>query len=101
MAAETQVEQMRAVILAGGKGTRLRPYTAVLPKPLVPIGNGPILGSGNSPAGARNGFSRIELSVGHLGALIKAYLRPGSNSRTDSRAPLRLGGPRPRGPPAR
>ena len=28
----------RAVILAGGKGTRLKPYTAVLPKPLVPVG---------------------------------------------------------------
>ena len=30
---------MRAVILAGGKGTRLRPYTIALPKPLVPIGD--------------------------------------------------------------
>jgi NDP-sugar pyrophosphorylase family protein len=34
---------MQAVILAGGKGTRLRPYTAVLPKPLMPIGDMPIL----------------------------------------------------------
>ena len=34
---------MRAVILAGGKGTRLKPYTTILPKPLMPIGDMPIL----------------------------------------------------------
>ena len=34
---------MQAVILAGGKGTRLRPYTTVLPKPLMPLGDRPIL----------------------------------------------------------
>ncbi len=34
---------MQAVLLAGGKGTRLRPYTTVLPKPLMPIGDQPIL----------------------------------------------------------
>ena len=34
---------MKAVILAGGMGTRLRPYTTVFPKPLVPIGEQPIL----------------------------------------------------------
>ena len=34
---------MRAVILAGGLGTRLHPYTTVLPKPLVPVGDRPIL----------------------------------------------------------
>ncbi len=32
---------MRAAILAGGLGTRLAPYTTVLPKPLIPIGSGP------------------------------------------------------------
>ena len=63
---------MRAVILAGGKGTRLRPYTTVLPKPLVPVAERPILELVIRQL-ARNGFRRIDLSVGHLGALIKAY----------------------------
>ena len=63
----------RAVILAGGKGTRLRPYTAVLPKPLVPVAERPILEVVIRQL-ARQGFTRIDLSVGHLGGLIKAYL---------------------------
>ena len=36
-------ENVLAIILAGGKGTRLRPLTAVFPKPLVPLGNKPII----------------------------------------------------------
>jgi NDP-sugar pyrophosphorylase family protein len=64
---------MRAVILAGGKGTRLRPYTTVLPKPLVPVAERPILELVIRQL-ARNGFTRVDLSVGHLGGLIKAYL---------------------------
>ena len=64
---------MRAVILAGGKGTRLRPYTTVLPKPLVPVAERPILELVIRQL-ARHGFTRIDLSVGHLGGLIKAYL---------------------------
>lgn len=64
---------MRAVILAGGKGTRLRPYTTVLPKPLVPVAERPILELILRQL-ASFGFTRIDLSVGHLGGLIKAYL---------------------------
>lgn len=64
---------MRAVILAGGKGTRLRPYTTVLPKPLVPIADRPILERIIRQL-ASQGFERIDLSVGHLGGLIKAVL---------------------------
>jgi NDP-sugar pyrophosphorylase family protein len=64
---------MRAVILAGGKGTRLRPYTTVLPKPLMPLGNQPILELIlHQLSGA--GFRQVDLSVGHLGGLIRAYL---------------------------
>jgi NDP-mannose synthase len=69
----TPGDEMRAVILAGGKGTRLRPYTTVLPKPLVPVADRPILELVIRQL-ARNGFERIDLSVGHLGGLIKAYL---------------------------
>lgn len=63
---------MRAVILAGGKGTRLRPYTTVLPKPLVPVGDRPILEVVIRQL-AQHGFTRIDISVGHLGQLIKTY----------------------------
>lgn len=64
---------MRAVILAGGEGTRLQPYTTVLPKPLMPLGNRPILELILHQL-SRAGFREIDLSVGHLGGLIKAYL---------------------------
>jgi NDP-sugar pyrophosphorylase family protein len=70
---DNRVSARRAVILAGGRGTRLRPYTAVLPKPLVPVAERPILELVIRQL-ARNGFTQIELSVGHLGGLIKAYL---------------------------
>lgn len=63
---------MRAVLLAGGKGTRLRPYTTVLPKPLVPVGDRPILELVIRQL-AQYGFTRIDISVGHLGQLIKTY----------------------------
>lgn len=64
---------MRAAILAGGKGTRLNPYTTILPKPLVPVGDRPILEIIIRQL-ARNGFERVDLIVGHLGGLIKVYL---------------------------
>ena len=63
---------MRAVILAGGQGTRLRPYTTVLPKPLLPLGDRPVLELIVRRLVA-SGFDQLDLCVGHLGHLIKAY----------------------------
>ncbi|CAN5434399.1 sugar phosphate nucleotidyltransferase [soil metagenome] len=68
---------MRAVILAGGKGTRLRPFTTILPKPLVPVGDRPVLELIIRQLG-RRGFREIDLCVGHLGNLIRAYFDEGS-----------------------
>jgi NDP-sugar pyrophosphorylase family protein len=66
-----------AVILAGGKGTRLAPYTTVLPKPLLPIGDGPILNVVLRQL-AGYGFRDITLAVGYLCHLIEAVLQDGS-----------------------
>ncbi|MFN8387141.1 MAG: sugar phosphate nucleotidyltransferase [Anaerolineales bacterium] len=67
---------MRAVILAGGKGTRLAPYTTVLPKPLMPIGDMPIVEIVLRQI-AHHGFKDITLAVGHLAELLMAYCGDG------------------------
>ena len=64
---------MRAVILAGGLGMRLRPYTAVLPKPLLPVGDRPVLEHILRRLLA-SGVSRVDFCVAHLGELIRVYL---------------------------
>jgi NDP-sugar pyrophosphorylase family protein len=64
---------MRAVILAGGRGTRLAPYTMVFPKPLVPVGEYPILEIILRQLVAQ-GVRRVTLMVGYLAELIRAYL---------------------------
>jgi NDP-mannose synthase len=63
---------MRAVVLAGGLGMRLRPYTTVLPKPLVPIGDRPVLEHILHRLHAC-GVREVDLCVGHLGSLIQTY----------------------------
>ena len=66
-----------AVLLAGGKGTRLRPYTASLPKPLVPLGEQSIVEIVLRQLAAR-GFAHATLAIGHLGHLIQAVVGDGS-----------------------
>ncbi|MBV1938920.1 sugar phosphate nucleotidyltransferase [Streptomyces sp. BV286] len=69
---------MHAVILAGGKGVRLRPYTTALPKPLVPIGDQhAILEIVLRQLGAA-GFTSCTIAIGHLGEIIRAYVGDGS-----------------------
>jgi len=63
---------MRAVILAGGRGTRLAPYTTVLPKPLMPIGDMPIAELLLRRL-AKSDVDHATLAVGHLAGLIMAY----------------------------
>src|SRR5262245_60125052 len=67
----------RVVIQAGGRGTRLYPYTTVLPKPLMPIGDAPILEIVVRQL-VYHGFRDITITVGHLGHLIVAVLGDGS-----------------------
>ena len=65
---------MKTVILAGGRGTRLAPYTTIFPKPLVPIGGRPILEIIIRQL-VQQGLGDIVLSIGHLGELIEAYFQ--------------------------
>ncbi len=66
----------RAVILAGGKGTRLRPYTVVLPKPLMPIGEFPILEVIIRQL-VQHGFDHITMAVNHQAEIIQAFFQDG------------------------
>ena len=68
---------MKAVVLAGGKGTRLAPYTKILPKPLMPIGDMPILEVLLRQM-RRAGIDEVVITVGHLAELIRTFFRDGS-----------------------
>ncbi len=63
---------LRAIILAGGKGTRLMPFTVSFPKPLVPLGDTPVLDILIRRL-IQFGITDITLTLGHLAELIKAY----------------------------
>jgi NDP-sugar pyrophosphorylase family protein len=64
---------MRAVILAGGRGTRLAPYTTAIPKPLLPLGDTPILEVVIRQL-AHAGINHITLTLGHMSAYVRAFL---------------------------
>jgi NDP-mannose synthase len=68
----------QAVILAGGKGSRLGPYTTVLPKPLLPVGDRAILDIVVHQL-RDCGFTDITLAVGYLAHLVRAVMGDGSN----------------------
>ena len=72
------------VVLAGGTGTRLRPYTTVLPKPLMPVGDMPVLEILLRRLAAA-GLTRVNLAVGHLAELIEAYFGDGTPLRGRAR----------------
>jgi NDP-sugar pyrophosphorylase family protein len=67
---------MKAVVLAGGRGTRLAPYTKILPKPLMPIGDMPILEVLLRQM-KRAGIGEVILTVGHLAELLRAFFQDG------------------------
>ncbi len=73
---------MRAVVMAGGQGARMRPYTTVLPKPLLPVGDRPILAILLEQLAAA-GVTRVDLCLGHLGELIRAYLADAASPALD------------------
>src|ERR1043165_8512761 len=68
---------MKAVIQSGGKGTRLRPYTMVLPKPLMPVGAKPVLELLLKWL-RRNGTREVCITIGHLGHLIRSFCGDGA-----------------------
>jgi NDP-sugar pyrophosphorylase family protein len=88
---------MKAVVLAGGKGTRLAPYTKVLPKPLTPIGDMPILEIILRQIKLA-GITDVVLTVGHLSELMRAFFQDGSRlginiSYVYEHSPLGTAGP--------
>jgi NDP-mannose synthase len=88
---------MKAVILAGGRGTRLAPYTTILPKPLMPIGDKPIVDIVIRQL-CHYGFTDITLAVGYLAELMMAYAGQGERfgihiSYSREEEPLGTAGP--------
>ncbi|MCC2647642.1 MAG: nucleotidyl-transferasse [Nitrososphaeraceae archaeon] len=68
---------MKAVILAGGLGTRLQPYTFFIPKPMLPIGNKPLLEHILEWLKKNNGIDQIVICVSYLHRIIEDYFEDG------------------------
>ena len=88
---------MKAIVLAGGRGTRLAPYTNVLPKPLMPVGDMPILEILLRQV-KLYGITDVVIAVGYLAPLIQAYVGDGAHfglniSYSMETAPLGTAGP--------
>jgi mannose-1-phosphate guanylyltransferase len=71
-------EKVQAVILAGGLGTRLRPYTFLVPKPMLPVGPKPILEHILEWL-RENGITEVIISTGYLGKMIQDYFGTGKD----------------------
>jgi NDP-sugar pyrophosphorylase family protein len=89
--------EKRAIIMAGGKGRRLAPFTAVTPKPVVPIGSTPIIEIVLRQL-AQSGFRRVDIALGHLSEVVRAVTGDGARfgldiSYTNEPAPLGTIGP--------
>jgi NDP-mannose synthase len=69
---------MKAVIMAGGRGSRLAPYTTVLPKPLMPLADRPVIDVVLRQL-VRAGVEGVLISVGHLGSLLESWIRSEAN----------------------
>lgn len=67
---------MKAIVLAGGRGTRLRPYTTVIPKPLMPVGDFPILEILLRQL-KQGGVTDVVMAVGHMHHLLRAFFESG------------------------
>ena len=76
------MRNVRVVILAGGKGARLKPYTTIFPKPLMPLGEMPILEVVLRQLKSA-GFEKITLSVNHKAHLIQTFFNNGSQLGLD------------------
>ena len=93
LASRTRRRRLKAVVLAGGKGTRLAPYTSVLPKPLMPIGDRSILELVVNQL-ATCGITDVTLCVGYLSHLIEAVLDNRARRRRRDHVRARAGGAR-------
>jgi len=68
------VRKEKVVIMAGGKGTRLDPFTKILPKPMIPIGDKPMVEVIMDKLN-RQGFSDFTLSLGYKGEIVRMYFQ--------------------------
>ena len=68
---------MQAIVLAGGKGIRLKPYSTIIPKPLMPVGEMPILEIVLRQLKTA-GFERVILAIGYLGEMFRAFFQDGA-----------------------